>query len=52
MVRCFESISDEVSRKVRYLTILFSYEEDVHFDISSDIWHFIGREEGKSAMFV
>ena len=51
MVKIFESISNEVSRKVRYLTILFSSEEEVHFDISSDIWPFIGRG-GKSAMFV
>ena len=34
------------------LAILFSYEEEIPFDICSDIWHFIGKEGGKSAMFV
>ena len=39
-------------RMVTCLAILFSYEEEIPFDICSDIWHFIGREGGKSAMFV
>ena len=38
-------------RMVTCLAILISYEEEIPFDICSDIWHFIGRG-GKSAMFV